>query len=146
MNLTNSKQFILNNLKEEQSCLKDLTVKLNEQKNAIASKDEEHVLQVIEEKHALIEKFKRLEGGVETQLQLLSPKDIEGLAKEGKMLKESLQNMLEAIIRMEEECEKEISSTMRELEQRILGLQEGKKLGKGYGRYPKIRPLISNKI
>ena len=146
MSLKNPKQLILNNLEKEKSCFKALMEKLKEQKKAIENQDENRVVQVIEEKRALIENFKKLEEDVETQLQLLSPKDIEGLAQEGRVLKESLQSMLEAIIRMEEECEKEIGSKMRELEQRILGLQEGKKLGKGYGRYPKIRPLISNKI
>ena len=146
MNLKTPKQLILNNLEEEKSCFQDLMVKLKEQKKAIESQDEDRVVQVIEEKRALIENFKKLEEDVETQLQLLSPKDIEGLAQEGKVLKESLESLLDAIIRMEEECEEEIGSKMQEVEKRILGLQKGKKIGKGYGRYPKIRPLISKTI
>ena len=146
MNLKNPKQLILNNLEEEKSCFKELMAKLKEQKTAIASQDQERVLQIIEEKSALIEKFKKLEEEVETQLQLLSPKDMEGLAQDGRMLKESLESLLETIIRMEEECEEQISSKMRDVEKRILGLQEGKKIGEGYGRYPKIRPLISKII
>ena len=146
MNLKNPKQLILNNLEEEKSCFKELMAKLKEQKTAIASQDQERVLQIIEEKSALIEKFKKLEEEVETQLQLLSPKDMEGLAQDGGMLKESLESLLETIIRMEEECEEQISSKMRDVEKRILGLQEGKKIGEGYGRYPKIRPLISKTI
>ena len=146
MNLKNPKQLILKNLGEEKICFQELMVKLNEQKQAIKSQDEEQVLQVIEEKSALIEKFKKLEEEVETHLQLLSPKDIEGLAQEGEVLKESLEKLLEAIIRLEEECEEEIGSKMRDVEKRILGLQKGKKIGEGYGRYPKIRPLISKKI
>ena len=146
MNLKNPKQLILNNLEEEKSCFKELMAKLKEQKTAIASQDQERVLQIIEEKSALIEKFKKLEEKVETQLQFLSPKDMEGLAQDGRMLKESLESLLETIIRMEEECEEQISSKMRDVEKRILGLQEGKKIGEGYGRYPKIRPLISKTI
>ncbi|SVC36251.1 uncharacterized protein METZ01_LOCUS289105 [marine metagenome] len=146
MNLKNPKQLILNNLEEEKSCFKELMAKLKEQKTAIASQDQERVLQIIEEKSALIEKFKKLEEEVETQLQLLSPKDMEGLAQDGGMLKESLESLLETIIRMEEECEEQIGSKMRDVEKRILGLQEGKKIGEGYGRYPKIRPLISKTI
>ena len=146
MNLKNPKQLILNNLEEEKSCFKELMAKLKEQKTAIASQDQERVLQIIEEKSALIEKFKKLEEKVETQLQLLSPQDMEGLAQDGGMLKESLESLLETIIRMEEECEEQIGSKMRDVEKRILGLQEGKKIGEGYGRYPKIRPLISKTI
>ena len=146
MNLKNPKQLILNNLEEEKSCFEELMTKLKEQKTAIASQDQERVLQIIEEKSALIEKFKKLEEKVETQLQLLSPKDMEGLAQDGGVLKESLESLLETIIRMEEECEEQISSKMRDVEKRILGLQEGKKIGEGYGRYPKIRPLISKTI
>ena len=71
---------------------------------------------------------------------------MEGLAQDGGMLKESLESLLETIIRMEEECEEQIGSKMRDVEKRILGLQEGKKIGEGYGRYPKIRPLISKTI
>ena len=146
MNLKNPKQLILNNLEEEKSCFKELVAKLKEQKTAIASQNQERVLQIIEEKSALIEKFKKLEEKVETHLQLLSPKDIESLAQEGKVLKLSLESLLEKIIRMEEACEKDVGIKIRELEQRILGLQEGKKIGKGYGRYPKVGPLISKKI
>ena len=146
MSLKNPKQLILNNLEKEKSCFKDLMEKLKEQKKAIENQDENRVAQVIEEKSPLIENFKKIEEEIETQLQLLSHKEIEGLAQEGEVLKESLKSQLEAIIRMEEECEEEIGSKMREVEKRILGLQKGKKIGKGYGRYLKIRPLISKKI
>ena len=47
---------------------------------------------------------------------------------------------------MEEECDEKISSKMREVEKKIFGLQKGKKIGEGYGIYPKIKPLISKKI
>ena len=146
MNLKNPKKIILNNLKEEKSCFEKLVIKLNEQKKAIESQNEEWVLQVIGDKSALIERFKKLENEVETHLQLLSPKDIEDLAQEGVVLKESLESLLEAIICLEEECEQEIGSKMQEIEKRILRLQDGKKIGGGYGRYPQIRPLISKKI
>ena len=146
MNLKTPKQLILNNLKEEESCFKDLMAKLKEQKTAIENQDDNRVVQIIEEKSALIENFKKLEEEVETQLQLLSPEDIEGLVQDGEVLKTSLESLLETIIRMEEECEEQIGSKMRNVEKRILGLQEGKKIGEGYGRYPKIRPLISKKI
>ena len=146
MNLKTPKQLILNNLKEEESCFKDLMAKLKEQKTAIENQDDNRVVQIIEEKSALIENFKKLEEEVETQLQLLSPEDIEGLVQDGEVLKTSLESLLETIIRMEEECEEQIGSKMRNVEKRILGLQEGKKIGEGYGRYPKIRPLISKMI
>jgi len=146
LNLKTPKQLILNNLKEEESCFKDLMAKLKEQKTAIENQDDNRVVQIIEEKSALIENFKKLEEEVETQLQLLSPEDIEGLVQDGEVLKTSLESLLETIIRMEEECEEQIGSKMRNVEKRILGLQEGKKIGEGYGRYPKIRPLISKMI
>ena len=146
MNLKKQTQLILNNLEEEESCFSDLMIKLSEQKKAIESQNEERVLQIIKEKSALIEKFKNLENEVETHLQLLSPKDMEDLAQEGRVLKESIESLLEKIIRLEEECEKGISSKMQDIGKRILGLQKGKKIGEGYGRYQKIRPLISKKI
>ena len=146
MNLKNTKKIILNNLKEEKSCFEKLVIKLNEQKKAIESQNEEWVLQVIGDKSALIERFKKLENEVETHLQLLSPKDIEDLAQEGEVLKESLESLLEAIICLEKECEQEIGSKMQEIEKRILRLQDGKKISGGYGRYSQIRPLISKKI
>ena len=146
MNSKNPKKIILKSLEEEKSCFEELMVKLNEQKKAIESQNEEWVLQVIGDKSALIERFKKLENEVETHLQLLSPKDIEDLAQEGEVLKESLESLLEAIICLEKECEQEIGSKMQEIEKRILRLQEGKKIGEGYGRYPKISPLISKTI
>ncbi len=146
MNLQNPKQLILDNLKEEQSCFKKLIVKLTEQKKAIEDEDEGRVLQIIEEKNIFIETFEKLDKEVEAQLRTLSPEDIQGLAEEGEEVKGSLENLLETIIRMEEECEKKISSKMQEIEKRVIGLQQGKKIGKGYGRFPKIRPLISRKV
>ena len=146
MNLKNPKQLILKTLEEEKSCFTELMAKLNEQKKAIENQNSGRVMQVIEEKNVLLEKFKKLEEGVEAQLQLLSPKDLECLAREGAELKQSLESLLESIILLEEECEKKINFKMREVEKRILGLQKGKKIGAGYGRYPKIRPLISKKI
>lgn len=144
--MKSSKQLILNNLKEEQSCFKDLIVKLKEQKKAIEVEDEERVLQIIEEKNVLIEVFQKLEAEVETQLQSLSPGDIQGLAQEGEALKESIESLLETIIRMEEECEKEISSKMQEVGKKILKLQPGKKIGQGYGWHRKLRPMISRRV
>ena len=122
MNLKNPKQLILNNLKEEKSCFKNLMEKLKEQKKAIENQDEDRVVQIIEEKRVLIENFKKLEKEVETQLQLIPPKEIEDLARDGELIKESLETFLEVIIRMEEECEEQISSKMREVETRIIGL------------------------
>ena len=146
MNSKKIKQVILQNLEEEKSCFNELAVKLSEQKKAIEDQSEERVLRVIEEKSALLEKFKKLENEVETHLKLLSPEDIEDLAKEGKVLKESLERQLKSIIRLEEDCSDKLGFKMRSVEKKILGLQRGKKIGEGYGRYPKIKPLISKKI
>ena len=146
MNLRNSKRLILGNLQKEKSCLKDLVAKLEEQKEAIEGKDEEQIFKIIEEKNVLIEVFQKLERGVETQVQLLSHEAIQGVAQEADALKASLEELLETIIRMEEECEKEIGFKMQEVEKKIFGLQKGKKIGKGYGEFFKNRPLISRKV
>ena len=113
---------------------------------AIEGKDEVRVLEIIEEKNTIIEIFHNLEGEVSARQQTLPPEEIQSLEQEGETLKTSLERLLETIIRMEEECEEQIGSKMRDVEKRILGLQEGKKIGEGYGRYPKIRPLISKTI
>ena len=54
-------------------------------------------------------------------------------------------SLLKKIVLMEEECEIEIGSNMKELEKKIFGLQKGKKIRKGYGGVFKNRPLISKK-
>ena len=146
MNLKNSKQLILDNLQKEKSCLKNLVAKLEKQKEAIEGKDEEQIFKIIEEKNVLIEVFQKLERGVETQVQLLSHEAIQGVAQEADALKASLEELLETIVRMEEECEKEIGLKMQEVEKRIFGLQKGKKIGKGYSGFLKNRPLISKKV
>ena len=146
MNSKKIKQVILQNFEEEKSCFNELAVKLSKQKKAIEDQNEERVLQIIEEKSVLMEKFKKLEDEVETHLELLSQEDIEDLAKEGKVLKESLERQLKSIIRLEEDCSEKLSFKMRSVEKKILGLQRGKKIGEGYGRYPKIKSLISKKI
>jgi hypothetical protein len=146
MNFKNSQQLIITNLKKEKSCFEDLIVKIGEQKKAIKDKDGERVLEIIKEKNVLIEIFQNIEEEVAVQIKLLSKDDIQSLEKEGKPLKQSLEKLLETIVRMEDECEKDIGFKMREIEKRIIGLQKGKKIGKGYGMALKSRPLISRKV
>ena len=142
MNLKNSKQLIINNLKKEKSCFEDLIVKIGEQ-----FKLEKHInmLEIIKKKNILIEIFQNIEEEVATQVKLLSQDDIQGLEKEGELLKQSLEKLLETIVSMEDECEKDIGFKMQEIEKKIIGLQKGKKIGKGYGTSLKSRPLISRK-
>ena len=127
MNTKQTKQLILSSLKKEESCLKGLIVKIDEQKKEIEKKDESRVLEIIEEKNALIEIFKNLEEEVETQLQLLSQREIEGLVEEGETVKTSIEKLLKTIVSMEEECENEIGLKMKEIGKTIFGLQKGKK-------------------
>ena len=145
MNLKNSKQLIINNLKKEKSCFEDLIIKIGEQKKAIKDKDGERVLEIIKEKNILIAVFQNIEEEVAIQIKLLSQRDIQGLEKEGELLKQSLEKLLETIVSMEDECEKDIGFKMQEIEGKINGLQKGKKIGKGYGMALKSRPLISRK-
>ena len=145
MNFKNSKQLIINNLKKQKSCFEDLIVKIGEQKKAIEDKDAERVLEIIKEKNVLIEVFQNIEEEVAIQIKILSKDDIQSLEQEEKSLKQSLEKLLETIVSMEDECEKDIGLKMQEIEKRIIGLQEGKKIGKGYGMALKSRPLISRK-
>mgnify|MGYP003963674829 FL=1 len=138
--------MILDSLKKEESCFKDLIDKIGEQKKAIEDKDEVRVLEIIEEKNTIIEIFHSHEGEVNIRQQSLPREEIQSLEQEGKFLKASLEKLLETIIRMEEECETEIGIKMKEVEKRISGLQKGKKISKGYGGFLKNRPLISRKI
>ena len=146
MNTKKTKQLILDSLKKEETCFKDLIDKIGEQKKAIEDKDEVRVLKIIEEKNAIIEIFHSHEGEVNIRQQSLPREEIQNLEQEGKFLKASLEKLLETIIRMEEECETEVGIKMKEVEKRISGLQKGKKISKGYGGFLKNRPLISRKI
>ena len=138
--------MILSSLKKEESCLKDLIVKIDEQKKEIEKKDEKRVLEIIEKKNTLMETFKNLEEEAETQLQLLSQREIDGLLEEGETIKTSIEKLLKTIVCVEEECENEIGLKMKEIEKTIFGLQKGKKISKGYGGFLKNRPLISRKV
>ena len=147
MNTKQTKQLILSSLKKEESCLKDLIVKIDEQKKEIEKKDESRVIEIIEEKNTLIEIFKNLEEEVETQFQLLSQREIQNLVvEEGEILKTSIEKLLKTIVSMEEECGNEIDLEMKEVEKRIFGLQKEKKIGKRYGSFLKNRPIISRKV
>ena len=146
MNIKKTKQLILDSLKKEESCFKDLIDKIGEQKKAIEDKDEVRVLEIIEEKNTIIEIFHNHEGEVNTRQQSLPPEEIQSLEQEGKTLMISLEKLIETIILMEEECEINIGRDMKEVEKKIFGLQNGKKIGKGYGSFLKNRPLISRKI
>jgi len=146
VNIKKTKQLILDSLKKEESCFKDLIDKIGEQKKAIEDKDEVRVLEIIEEKNTIIEIFHNHEGEVNARQQSLPPEEIQSLEQEGETLKRSLEKLLETIIRMEEECETEIGLKMKEVEKRIFGLQKEKKIGKRYGSFLKNRPLISRKV
>ena len=147
MNTKQTKQLILSSLKKEESCLKDLIVKIDEQKKKIKEKDESRVIEIIEEKNTLIEIFKNLEEEIETQFQLLSQREIQNLVvEEGETTKTSIEKLLKTIVSMEEECENEIGLKMKEIGKTIFGLQKGKKISKGYGGVFKNRPLISRKV
>ena len=146
MDIKKTKQLILDSLKKEETCFKDLIDKIGEQKKAIEDKDEVRVLEIIEEKNTIIEIFHSHEGEVNIRQQSLPREEIQSLEQEGKFLKASLEKLLETIIRMEEECETEVGIKMKEVEKRISGLQKGKKISKEYGGFLKNRPLISRKI
>jgi hypothetical protein len=146
MEIKKNKQFILDNLKKEESCFKDLFSKIEEQKKAIEDKDDLRILKIIEEKNIIIKDFHNLESEVNIRLQLLSLEETQSLKQEEKTLMISLEKLIETIIRMEEECEINIGRDMKEVEKKIFGLQKGKKISKGYGSFLKNRPLISRKI
>jgi hypothetical protein len=146
MEIKKTKQLILDNLKKEESCFKDLVNKIEEQKQAIEDKNDFRVLEIIEEKNRIIKIFHNLESEVNDRLQSLSLEETQSLKQEEKTLMVSLEKLIETIIRMEEECEINISRDMKEVEKKIFGLQKGKKIGKGYGSFLKSRPLISRKI
>ena len=146
MEIKKTKQLILDSLKKEESCFKDLVNKIEEQKQAIEDKNDFRVLEIIEEKNRIIKIFHNLESEVNTRLQSLSLEETQSLQQEGKTLMISLEKLIETIILMEEECEINIGRDMKEVEKKIIGLQKGKKIGKGYGSFLKNRPLISRKI
>jgi hypothetical protein len=146
MEIKKNKQFILDNLKKEESCFKDLFNRIEEQKKAIEDKDDLRILKIIEEKNIIIKDFHNLESEVNIRLQLLSLEETQSLKQEEKTLMISLEKLIETIIRMEEECEINIGRDMKEVEKKIFGLQKGKKISKGYGSFLKNRPLISRKI
>ena len=146
MEIKKNKQFILDNLKKEESCFKDLFNKIEEQKKAIEDKDGLRVLKIIEEKNIIIKDFHNIESEVNIRLQLLSLEETQSLKQEGKTLMISIEKLIETIILMEEECEINIGRDMKEVEKKIFGLQKGKKIGEGYGSFLKNRPLISRKI
>ena len=146
MEIKKTKQLILDNLKKEESCFKDLVNKIEEQKRAIEDKDDLRILKTIEEKNILIKAFHNLESEVNVRLQSLSLEETQSLKQEETTLIISLEKLIETIIRMEEECAVSISRDMKEIEKRIFGIQKGKKISKGYGSFLKNRPLISRKI
>ena len=146
MEIKKTKQLILDNLKKEESCFKDLVNKIEEQKRAIEDKDDLRILKIIEEKNIIIKAFQNLESEVNVRLQSLSLEETQSLKQEETTLIISLEKLIETIIRMEEECAISISRDMKEVEKRIFGIQKGKKISKGYGSFLKNRPLISRKI
>jgi len=146
MEIKKKKQLILDSLKKEESCFKDLVNKIEEQKRAIEDKDDLRILKTIEEKNILIKAFHNLESEVNVQIQSLSLEETQSLKQEETTLMISLEKLIETIIRMEEECAISISRDMKEVEKRIFGIQKGKKISKGYGSFLKNRPLISRKI
>ncbi|MCH8156188.1 MAG: hypothetical protein IID18_00285 [Nitrospinae bacterium] len=146
MNAKNPGKSILECLRKEQVCFKKLIAKLWEQKEAISAEDETRLLQIVEGKNVLIEEFQKIDGKIESQLQLLSPKEIERLAQEAEAMKADLEHALETIIGLEEECEKEIGLKMKQIKEKVQGLKKGKIIAKGYGLRPRVKPIISRNV
>jgi len=87
--------LILDSLKKEESCFKDLIDKIGEQKKAIEGKDEVRVLEIIEEKNTIIEIFHFHEGEVNTRQQSLPLEEIQSLEQEESNIEELVETLQE---------------------------------------------------
>ena len=126
--------------------LAKLAGQMENQVKAIDQNDEPLLTQILDEKEAVIESLVSDDQELEKGVALLDEKSRVAIASKLKELGTQVENEIEKIIRMENDCEKKLLNEKSELFGKMRSTKNGRTLLKGYGVSARIKPKISGSI
>ena len=126
--------------------LAKLAGQMENQVKAIDQNDEPLLTQILDEKEAVIESLVSDDQELEKGVALLDEKSRVAIASKLKELGTQVENEIEKIIRMENDCEKKLLNEKSELFEKMRSTKNGRTLLKGYGISARIKPKISGSI
>ena len=126
--------------------LAKLAGQMENQVKAIDQNDEPLLTQILDEKEAVIESLVSDDQELEKVVALLNDKTSIAITNKLKDLGTKIENEIEKIIRMENDCEKKLLNEKSELFEKMRSTKNGRTLLKGYGVSARIKPKISGSI
>ena len=126
--------------------LAKLAGQMENQVKAIDQNDEPLLTQILDEKEAVIESLVSDDQELEKGVALLDEKSRVAIASKLKELGTQVENEIEKIIRMENDCEKKLLNEKSELFEKMRSTKNGRTLLKGYGVSARIKSKISGSI
>ena len=126
--------------------LEKLAGQMEHQVKAIDQNDETLLTQILDEKETVIESLVSDDQELKKVVALLDDKTSIAITNKLKDLGTKIENEIEKIIRMENDCEKKLLNEKFELLEKMRSTRNGRTLLKGYGVSKRIKPKISGSI
>jgi hypothetical protein len=126
--------------------LAKLAEQMEKQVKAVDQNDESSLIQILDEKEAVIESLVSDDQKLEKEVALLDEKTRVAIANKLKELGSKIESEVEKITDMENECEKNLLNEKLELLEKMRSTRNGRTLLKGYGVSARIKPKISGSI
>ncbi len=133
-------------LENKITLLAKLAGQMEKQVKAVDQNDVASLTQILDEKEAVIESLVSDDQELEKGVALLDEKSRVDIANQLKELGTQIENEIEKIIGMENDCEKKLLNEKLELLEKMRSTRNGRTLLKGYGMSTRIKPKISGSI
>ena len=133
-------------LENKLTLLTKLTGQMKKQVKSIEQNDEPSLTKILDEKETVIESLIGDDQELKKVVELLDNKTSVAITNKLKDLGTKIENEIEKIIRMENDCEKKLLNEKFELLEKMKSTRNGRTLLKGYGVSKRIKPKISGSI
>ena len=133
-------------LENKLTLLAKLTGQMDKQVRSIDQNDESSLTKILDEKESVIASLVREDQELKKGVALLDNKSRVAIANKLKDLGAKIESEIEKIIRIENDCEKELLNEKFELLEKMKSTRNGRTLLKGYGISKRIKPKISGSI
>jgi len=133
-------------LENKITLLAKLAGQMERQVKAVDQNDVSSLTQILDEKETVIESLVSDDQELEKGVALMDEKSRVDIANQLKELGTQIENEIEKIIGMENDCEKKLLNEKLELLDKMRSTRNGRTLLKGYGVSARIKPKISGSI
>ena len=133
-------------LENKLTLLAKLIGQLEKQVKSIDQNDELSLTKILDEKESVIESLVSNDQELKKVVALIDDKTSVAITNKLKDLGTKIENEIEKIIRMENDCEKKLLNEKFELLEKMRSTRNGRTLLKGYGVSKRIKPKISGSI